>query len=64
VLAELAGGILKLRFVDADEMDLRAFGDEQARGGEPDPTLSAGDQGDLVLQSSHGHSFVPPRGSP
>ena len=65
LLAEFAGGILELRFVDADEVDLRAFGDEQARGGEPDPALSAGDQGDLVLQSSHGHSLsFPPRGSP
>ena len=67
LVAELADGGLELRLVDADEVDLRAFGDEQARGGEPDPALSAGDQGDLVLQSSHGHSLLfrlaYPRGS-
>ena len=58
VVAELAGGGLELRLVDADEMDLRTLGDEQARGREADPALSAGDQRDLVLHPSHGDSSL------
>src|SRR3954451_11005499 len=58
LIAELAGGGVELCLVDADEVDLRALGDEQARGGEPDPALAAGDQRDLVLHPSHGRLLV------
>jgi hypothetical protein len=57
--ADLLGSALPGVVVQVDEHDLRAFLGEAARGGETDPTHTAGDDRGAVLQASW-HLLSPP----
>lgn len=53
VVAQLRHRRGELRAVDADQVHVRPFGDEEAGRCEADPALAPGNDGDLVLQPRH-----------